>query len=240
MSIIKTSIILCTYNEENYIKNTIQELQKTIKNLELIIVDDNSTDKTREIINSLNNNNKINLIHRKKTRGLASAFHAGLIQTTGQYVGWIDTNMSELVLKFNEMDKTFQKMESDLYNLVPVIGTINRVRSNHHFGEIPEEPRDFGECDFEIGEKIVKRKKVKFVEPRENIRGDIARTHLYMTRVYRGEYRMRYAEKQLMEKWNKLDPPDKWECEKAELIELIQGNRNPILFSRCSEFKLGW
>ena len=108
MSTIKTSIILCTYNEENYIKNTIQELENNIKSLELIIVDDNSTDRTREIINNLNQNNKINLIHRKKTRGLASAFHAGLIHTTGEYVGWIDTNMSELVIKFNEMGKLLE------------------------------------------------------------------------------------------------------------------------------------
>ena len=108
MSTIKTSIILCTYNEENYIKNTIQELEKNIKILELIIVDDNSTDRTREIINNLNHNNKINLIHRRKTRGLASAFHSGLIHATGEYVGWIDTNMPELVVKFNEMDKLLE------------------------------------------------------------------------------------------------------------------------------------
>ena len=51
MNLKKTSIILCTYNEANYIKDTIEKLQKTIKNLELIIVDDNSKDETRNIIN---------------------------------------------------------------------------------------------------------------------------------------------------------------------------------------------
>ena len=34
----KTSVILCTYNEANYIENTISELEKNIKNLEIIIV----------------------------------------------------------------------------------------------------------------------------------------------------------------------------------------------------------
>ena len=48
---IKTSVILCSYNEANYIKNTISELEKNIQNLELVIVDDNSTDGTKEIIN---------------------------------------------------------------------------------------------------------------------------------------------------------------------------------------------
>ena len=100
----KTSIILCTYNEATYIKETIKQLKQRIENLELIIVDDNSSDNTREIIHALNLNNEIKLLHRKKTRGLASAFHAGLMRCTGEYIGWIDTNMSELVIKFKEMD----------------------------------------------------------------------------------------------------------------------------------------
>ena len=51
---LKTSIILCTYNEARYIENAISELEKNISNLELIIVDDFSTDGTIEIIKKLN------------------------------------------------------------------------------------------------------------------------------------------------------------------------------------------
>ena len=76
-----------------------------INNLELIIIDDDSTDGTRNIINDLNEENKIKLVHRKKTRGLASAFFTGLMQVTGDNIGWIDTNMSELIVKFKEMEK---------------------------------------------------------------------------------------------------------------------------------------
>ena len=99
----KLSIILCTFNEANYIKKTISELKNNFTNLELIIVDDNSTDGTLDIINEINKDNEIKLIVRKKAKGLASAFSRGVIETTGEYVGWLDTNMSELVPKFNEM-----------------------------------------------------------------------------------------------------------------------------------------
>ena len=101
----KNSIILCTYNEANYIKETIEKLRENINNLELIIVDDNSTDDTRNIVNDLNKEKKIKLIHRKKTRGLASAFFTGLMKVTGDNIGWIDTNMSELTIKFKEMSE---------------------------------------------------------------------------------------------------------------------------------------
>ena len=100
---VKTSIILCTYNEEKYIENIISELEKYIPNLELVIVDDLSTDGTTEIIKRLNNNNKYKVVFRKKSRSLASAFVRGIIETTGDYIGWVDTNMSELAPKFNEM-----------------------------------------------------------------------------------------------------------------------------------------
>ena len=89
----KTSIILCSYNEANFIEDTITALKKNITNLEIVIVDDNSTDGTKEIINKLNVNNELKVIFRNKSVGLASAFLRGLIETTGDYIGWLDTNM---------------------------------------------------------------------------------------------------------------------------------------------------
>ena len=99
----KTSIILCTYNEANYIENTILQLEKNIPNLEIIIVDDSSSDGTIEIIKKLNQSNKYKAIYRKKSRNLASAFARGLIETTGDYVGWVDVNMPEVSKKFPKM-----------------------------------------------------------------------------------------------------------------------------------------
>jgi len=101
----KTSIILCTYNEANHIKKTILELEKNISNLELVIVDDFSTDGTVEILRELNQNYTYKIVYRKKSRSLASAFVRGVVETTGGYVGWIDTNMGNLANRFPEMIK---------------------------------------------------------------------------------------------------------------------------------------
>lgn len=105
---LKTSIILCVYNEEKYIENTILTLEKYIPNLEIVIVDDFSSDKTIEIIKKLNQNNKYKVVFRKKSRSLGSAFVRGVIEATGDYIGWIDANMNEVVPKFPTMIKGLQ------------------------------------------------------------------------------------------------------------------------------------
>ena len=102
---IQTSIILCTYNEVNHLEDTINNLEKNIPNLEIVIIDDFSTDGTVELIKKLNQNNKFKTVFRQKSRNLASAFVRGLTETTGKYIGWIDTNMGELTTKFPEMIK---------------------------------------------------------------------------------------------------------------------------------------
>ena len=109
----KTSIILCTYNESNHIENAISELEKNITDLEIVIVDDCSSDGTIEIIKKLNKNNKHKVVFRKKSRNLASAFVRGLAETTADNIGWIDTNMGELASRFPEMIKEL-KSDNDL------------------------------------------------------------------------------------------------------------------------------
>ena len=109
----KASIILCTYNEAKHIENAISELEKNIPDLEIVIVDDSSSDGTIEIIERLNKNNKYKAIFRKRSRNLASAFVRGLTETTGGNIGWIDTNMCELAPKFPEMSNEL-KSDNDL------------------------------------------------------------------------------------------------------------------------------
>ena len=45
----------------------------------------------------------LKVIYRKKSRNLASAFVRGLTETSGDKIGWIDTNMGELASRFPEM-----------------------------------------------------------------------------------------------------------------------------------------
>ena len=97
----KISIILSTYNEAAIIEESINKIFNTIKNVEIVVVDDNSTDGTLKILNSIKNKNL--KVYSRKSRGLASAFLLGMINTDGDYVGWTDSNMPQLTYHFKEM-----------------------------------------------------------------------------------------------------------------------------------------
>ena len=67
------------------------------------------------------------------------------------------------------------------------------------------------------------------VEPRPDIRGDIARTYMYMDKAYPGRGIISGKNRKLFEVWEKQDPVDDWERERAKRIEKIQGNGNPFV-----------
>ena len=124
-----------------------------------------------------------------------------------------------------KVHKLYRFMQADLYNLQPAIGEVNGLRSNYQIGEIDGEVREFGKCDVEI--------KNKKVEPAPKIRGDIARTYLYMEYAYPKYVIFNQNLKILIKKWDETDPVDEWECLRAEKIKKIQGNVNQILNKRC-------
>ena len=96
------SIILSTFNEKLSIKFTISELIKYLPGCEIVVVDDNSPDGTFDILKKINYEN-LKIFSRKKTKGLASAFLLGLINTSGDIIGWLDSNMGDTAKKFPEM-----------------------------------------------------------------------------------------------------------------------------------------
>ena len=88
----KISIILCTYNEVNHIEECISLISKTLKNVEIIIVDDDSNDGTLEKLDKLKHTFDFKLFVRKNDRGLASAQKKAFGESTGDFVGTIDVN----------------------------------------------------------------------------------------------------------------------------------------------------
>ena len=62
------SIILCTYNEVNYIEKTLSLIRKLLRNAEIIIIDDNSKDGTIEKLKGLKSFFNFKLFIRKEEK----------------------------------------------------------------------------------------------------------------------------------------------------------------------------
>ena len=124
-----------------------------------------------------------------------------------------------------KMNEKYRRMQADMFNLYPTIGEVNGLRSNYSMAIIEGEKREFGKCDVEINNQKV--------EPREEIRGEIARTYMYMNSVYPGRGIISKKNKNLFDAWNQRDLTDEWECERAKRIEDIQGNRNDAVMENC-------
>lgn len=85
------SIIIPAYNVEKYIKKTIKSvLSQNSKEIEIIVVDDGSTDNTYKIAYTLLKNRKNAKIIRKKNGGVSSARNTGLKHAKGKYVMFLD------------------------------------------------------------------------------------------------------------------------------------------------------
>lgn len=87
----KISIIVPAYNIENHIENTLKSIwAQTYQNIEVIVVDDGSTDSTSEILDTISlKDERIKVIH-KENGGVTSARFCGMKAATGEWVGFVD------------------------------------------------------------------------------------------------------------------------------------------------------
>ena len=92
METVKVTQIMPYYNAENYLKESIESiLNQTYQNIELICIDDASTDNSRSIVESFND---VRIIHitNDENHGCAYCRNQGLLAATGEYIGFMDAD----------------------------------------------------------------------------------------------------------------------------------------------------
>lgn len=135
----KVSVIIPAYNEEKFLRECLDSvINQTLKNIEIICVNDCSTDDTLNIFEEYSQkDDRIKVFSTPKNSGLSAARNLGLDHATGEYVDfldsddWLDLNtfketydfaktndvdllMYQLINYNNEKDEFF---ESEVYNL---------------------------------------------------------------------------------------------------------------------------
>ncbi|OCG58593.1 endonuclease [Gilliamella sp. Nev3-1] len=124
-------------------------------------------------------------------------------------------------------DATFNLMEGDMHNLQPAIGEINGDRSNYRYSQSTNQFNQYGQCQSAVDFKY------RQFQPRDEIRGIIARTHFYMSDKY--NINLSDSERKLMTAWNKMYPSEQWECKRNQQIKQIQGNDNKFITKQCNK-----
>ena len=88
----KVSVIIPTYNRGNLIINSIKSvLNQTFKNLEVIIVDDGSTDNTQDKVNKIKDS-RIKYIKLYSNKGASYARNVGIKNATGKFISFQDSD----------------------------------------------------------------------------------------------------------------------------------------------------
>ncbi|MBP3831623.1 MAG: glycosyltransferase [Clostridia bacterium] len=167
----KISIIVPVYNVEKYIDKCLKSLvNQTLQDIEIIIVNDGSLDKSVEIIKKYvkENPTKINY-YEKENGGLSSARNYGLEYATGEYIAFLDSD-----------DYVDCNMYEEMYSLAK------------------KENADMLECDFiwewEYGKKIFdKRREYKTKEEMMKKPRVVAWNKIYKREII-NKYKIRFPE----------------------------------------------
>ena len=154
------SVIIPVYNVEPYLEKCLDSvLKQTYKDMEILIIDDGSTDRSGAISDEYAaKDSRIRVFHTEN-RGLSAARNLGLDNAVGGYIGfvdsddWIEPDMYEVLLKkaeetgadivecgvFKEYpDKTVEHQRPDrvMYKIEAIRALVNRELSNSVWNKV--------------------------------------------------------------------------------------------------------
>ena len=128
----KVSILVPCYNVEKYLPECLDSIiDQTLKDIEIICINDGSTDSTLKIIKQYAKKDKRIVVIDKENEGYGKSMNRGIDAATGEYIGivesddWIDSDMFESLVKIadkNELDV----IKSNFYEYTTEKGSVFR------------------------------------------------------------------------------------------------------------------
>jgi len=109
----KVSVIIPVYNTEKYLREALDSIvNQTLKEIEIITIDDGSTDSSLEILNEYAKKDKRIIVYSQENHGLSKTRNFGLNICKGNYIYFFD---SDDILHQTALEETYNKSEK--YNL---------------------------------------------------------------------------------------------------------------------------
>ena len=110
----KVSVIVPTYNRAHFIKKAINTvLEQTYQDFEIIVVDDGSKDETEDVVKSIKDD-RIRFIKHDKNRGSSVARNTGIKNAKGEYIAFLDSDVTWLKEKLEKQIKILESSPADV------------------------------------------------------------------------------------------------------------------------------
>lgn len=126
---IKVSVIVPVYNVEKYLKKCLNSLvRQTLREIEILVIDDGSTDRSPAIIAEFQNAFPLKIkSFKKENGGLSDARNYGLDRAIGEFIGFVDSDDEVSETMFEEMYDLATKHTAEM-----VICNLQKVNENGH------------------------------------------------------------------------------------------------------------
>ena len=142
------SVVITTYNRSNYLIKSLESvINKTYKNIEILVIDDGSTDNTSEIMENIQkkfcDTVEIKYIRLEKNQGVSKARNVGILNAKGKYIKFLDDDdilypwAIEKLYMFAE-EKELDLVYSNLFIYKSSEGILKYIR----FSSPPQKPLD--------------------------------------------------------------------------------------------------
>ncbi len=163
----KVSIIVPVYNTEKYLEEAVESLlNQKYKDIEIILINDGSTDKSLDVCKELKNIDKRIILIDQDNQGVSIARNKGIESATGKYIMFFD---SDDILNKNAIDFCHERMEKyDLDELrfkLIKLKNINRYNQKNIINEISyiDEKTECLNCVLKSMSDIIPSSKKKYV-----------------------------------------------------------------------------
>ena len=175
----KISVIVPVYNIEKYISRCLESIiNQTYKNLEIIVIDDGSSDNTGKIIDDFAKRDKRVIVIHQDNKGVSSARNKGLDIATGQYIGFVDGDDTLDKDMYDFLLKNIKKYDADISHCGYRLIEDKKETLFYGSGKIIIQDRKKGILDLMDGSlieptlcnKLFKRQLLEYIRLDENIK----------------------------------------------------------------------
>lgn len=150
------SVIIPAYNSSKYIHRMLKSVcEQTYKNIEIIIIDDGSSDDTLSICNSYAKKDpRINVFH-KENEGVTKARDFGISKATGDFLAFLDSDDSIEPDMYEILYNNLKKYDTDISHCgYKLIQNNNGIEYHYNTNEIRVQDNKSGIIDLLSGNKV--------------------------------------------------------------------------------------